>query len=436
MQINLDGKKRLWLGFILAAAAVVYLGVALRSLAAQMLGRLEDPQAWQRAAWLEPGNAIYPYQLGRYAILQDRDASRAASYFEAAVARNPHEARYWFELAGVYQALNRTQDQSQALDRALLADPRTPEMAWQAGNFYLVQGEGDKALNAFRVVMENDPGLRADAIDMAWHVTPDVERLLREAIPPRTDLYLELLQTLVSRKEDASAKLLFRHLLELGQPFEAKKIFFYIRYLLASGDTAGAREAWAEMAPLCGLTAYLPTDNLVVNGGFDLAALNDGLDWHYTPAEHVKLALDTSEFHGGHRSLIIHFDGLGVNEVGLEQWIPVLANTTYDFSAYFKAQAIEGAGGPVFLVQDQVSNEIYYTSSELIGSEVWRQVGGSFRTGMNAKLLSLRLVRRPANNAIQGKLWVDDIQLTSHADGLSLTAKSKAGRHSREGIKP
>ena len=95
MQMNLDGKKRVWLGFILAAAAVVYLGVALRSVAAQMLGRFEDPQAWQRAAWLEPGNATYPYQLGRYAILQDRDASSAANYFEAAVARNPHEARNW-----------------------------------------------------------------------------------------------------------------------------------------------------------------------------------------------------------------------------------------------------------------------------------------------------------------------------------------------------
>ena len=43
------------------------------------------------------------------------------------------------------------------LEHGLVADPNTPDLAWEAGNFYLVQGETDKALREFRVVMESDP---------------------------------------------------------------------------------------------------------------------------------------------------------------------------------------------------------------------------------------------------------------------------------------
>ena len=48
-----------------------------------------------------------------------------------------------------------------ALEHAIQADSMTPDVAWEAANLYLVQGENEKALREFRVVIANDPSLAA-----------------------------------------------------------------------------------------------------------------------------------------------------------------------------------------------------------------------------------------------------------------------------------
>ena len=70
---------------------------------------------------------------------------------------------------------------------------------------------------------------------------------------------------------------------------------------------------WQQAAPRFGLSAYVPTGrNLIVNGDFSLDVLNGGFDWQYQKQRSVTLTLDPSDFHGGHRSLLITFDGPGV----------------------------------------------------------------------------------------------------------------------------
>lgn len=427
MAMKFEGKLGLPARLALAAVAVVFVLLAGRDLAASILGKLPNPDAWTLAAKLEPGNAVWPSQLARYASLQDSDPARAAGYMEQAVALNPHDARYWFDLASYYQQMGQMQNQSRAFDAALKADPKTPALAWQAANFYLLDGETDKALAAFRLTLENDPSYREEAMHLIWQASPDVDHILQIAVPPDPELYQLLLAILVSEKQDAPARQVFSRLIQLGKPLNPKKVTFFIRFLLTQGDPAAAMAAWQTMAPLCGLNAYLPNQNLVVNGGFDLRLLNDGFDWHYNKLPHADLALDASDFHGGSRSMEVAFDGFPVGEIGMEQWVPVRPDTQYDFSAFFKTEDMEGAGGPVFLVQDQQSAEIYFTSPFLVGAEIWREVSGTFRTGPNAKLISLRLVRQPADNVIKGKLWVDDVEITVHTGPAPAGAKPQGG---------
>ena len=118
--------------------------------------------------------------------------------YQAAVQLNPHSARYWFDLAGAYQVLGDTANQTAALERAIQADSMTPDVAWEAANLYLVQGENEKALREFRVVIANDPSLAEAAIQFCWRIEPDVDALLRDVVPPRNDAYaafLNLLET-------------------------------------------------------------------------------------------------------------------------------------------------------------------------------------------------------------------------------------------------
>jgi hypothetical protein len=170
------------------------------------------------------------------------------------------------------------------------------------------------------------------------------------------------------------------------------------------------------------LSAYQPSpENRVVNGDFMLAVLNAGFDWTYEKSSDVSLSLDQTESHAGHRSLSIIFDSHGIEDAGIRQLIPVEPNTKYDFSAYFKTQTLEGAGGPRFVLEDRFSGTNYFASDELKDTEIWKQVEGTFRTGADTRLLVLRVQRVPVGNAIRGKLWIGDIRLTPSSRVLQQT---------------
>jgi hypothetical protein len=149
----------------------------------------------------------------------------------------------------------------------------------------------------------------------------------------------------------------------------------------------------------------------VVNGDFSLPVLNGGFDWLYEKSSDVALALDPTESHSGHRSLSIIFDSRGMEDAGIRQLIPVEPHTEYEFSAYFKSEDIQGAGGPRFLLEDHFTRANYFASEELKDANVWKQVTGTFSTGPDTTLLVLRIQRVPAGNAIRGKLWIGGVRL-------------------------
>src|SRR6267378_294150 len=158
MRIDLRSRLR---RFSLAAACFVvvglYLQFALRAyLASHLAGSLDSPKI-RRAIHLEPANAEYRELLGRNLALSGASLDEAISDYRTAVRLNPYEARYWLDLAGAYQVAGRVAEQATSVERAIQADPTTPHVAWEAANFFLVQGDQQKALRYFRVVLANDP---------------------------------------------------------------------------------------------------------------------------------------------------------------------------------------------------------------------------------------------------------------------------------------
>src|SRR4029077_18016303 len=149
----------------------------------------------------QPRNAEYQYRLGRYLSLVELSPSQAEAPFRAAVSLNPHQARYWMALAGAYQSLGDDQRQGTSLQRALAAEPTTPEVAWEAANFYIVRGDTAAALKNLRVVMANDPYLPESALPLCWHSQPDIYFLLRALVPLLTSVNSQFLEFLISKKE-------------------------------------------------------------------------------------------------------------------------------------------------------------------------------------------------------------------------------------------
>jgi Carbohydrate binding domain len=300
------------------------------------------------------------------------------------------------------------------LEHAIQADPTTPDVAWEAANFFLVQGDNQKALQEFHVVLENEPSLDGLAIQFCWRINPDVDMLLREVVPPKSAALIAFLNLLMTRQETAAAAKVWAVLMAASESFELRHVYNYLQYLIDHKDVDQAHLAWQQAAPRFGLSSYLPTgNNLIVNGDFSLDVLNGGFDWHYQKQQSVTLTLDPSDFHGGHRSLLITFDGPGVNDAGIRQLIVVQPNTTYDFSAYYKNGEMEGAGGPHLTIQDAYTYAVVYDSDQLKEAGFWKSASGEFTTGDDCKLLVLHVRRLPEGSPIRGKLWVDDFRLVA-----------------------
>jgi tetratricopeptide (TPR) repeat protein len=415
MQISLksDWRKRLAIG-VGAVLCVIYVLLAGRLFVASVYGERPELASLKRAAALDPGNADYQNHLGRYSALVARDPAAAIEPYRAAVQLNPHSARYWFDLASAYQVLGDTSHQTWALEHAIEADPTTPDVAWEAANFYLVQGENEKALREFHVVLENEPSLADPAIQFCWRINPDVDSLLRDVVPVRSTAYQAFLNLLMAKQQTAATAKVWAAMMSSREPFEARRVYNYIQYLFDHKDVEEARLAWQQAAPRFGLASYLPTrNNLIVNGDFNLDVLNGGFDWQYERQRSVTLTLDPSDFHNGHRSLLITFDGPGVNDAGIRQFIAVQPNTHYEFSAYYKNGELEGAGGPHLTLQDAFSQAVVYDSDELKEAGFWKSATGEFTTGEDCKLLVLHVRRLPAGSPIRGKLWVDDFRLVA-----------------------
>ena len=405
-------RRRLITGVALVLAGI-YTLLATRQVVVSWLGDRVELKSLQHAASLDPSNADFRNHLGRYYDLVVRDPATAIGYYRSAVQLNPHSARYWFDLASAYQILGDTPNQTQALEHAIDADSMTPDVAWEAANLYLVQGQNDKALREFRVVMANDSSLAGTSIQFCWRIQPDVDVLLRDVVPRDANAYVAFLELLESKQETAATFKVWDALIQSGQTFESRRVYDYFRYLIKHKEVDQATKVWQQSVSRFGLASYQPTvGNLVVNPTFSLDVLNGGFDWQYEKQSGVSLTYDDRDFHAGRRSMLVTFDGPGISDAGFYQLIPVQRGTSYDFTAYYKNGELEGAGGPHFTIQDMYSQQVYYDSDELKDGSFWKSVDGEFTTSSDCKLVVLHVRRLPAGSPIRGKLWIDDFHLS------------------------
>jgi len=413
MAIPLSNRRRWQFAAGVVFVGCVYIFLTGAEYAASVFASRAELPSLERAVRLSPGNADYRHRLGRYFAFVAVDPQSAIESLRAAVELNPHDARYWFDLAAAYQVTGDLTGQRAALDRALQAEPTAPDVAWEAANFFLIDGDIDRALREFRVVIENDVSLVDAALRACWRVRPDPDALLRDVVPARTDSLIAFLNLMTSKQETEGAIKTWQRLAQLHEKFQNRYLYEYVRYLIAAHRPDAAMSAWQQTAGVLGLAAYLPTqDNLVVNGDFSLDILNGGFDWTYVNRIGVQPLLDPSDFRQGQRSLSLTFEGPGINDAGIQQLIPVRAATTYEFSAYYKSADFQGAGGPQIVLRDAYTGAPLYSSDPLNDADFWKEVHSQVKTPNSTTLLVLAIERFPAGSPIRGKLWLGDFELS------------------------
>lgn len=393
-------------------AAVSYSWVALEAYRAQRLADSPDGSFLGKAIALVPANASYHDLLCRRNMFISQDFERAVIECRRASELNPYDSSIWLDLAQAYYSTANEQLSQAAIQKALIVDPTTPNTAWNAANFFLLQGNISEAMEQYAIVLREDPSLAPVVLNTYWQSLHDLDGI-RGILPPEPTIYLELLRLLLSTGDFRSAGQIWSELMQLKTTFDFRKALFYIDVLLQAQDVTRASEAWKDLASRSKeLQAYFEPNNLVTDASFAHQILNSGFDWRYTPKPQAAVTLDTSIYHVGDRSLKIVYSQSN-SDAGISQYIAVRPDSRYRVTAWVSSEDIESANGPALTVRDAYDHTVYGVTEETLGTTPWHCVVAEFRSGHNTSLLLLALERHPGETLIQGRFWIGDIRIVA-----------------------
>lgn len=160
------------------------------------------PEGLEKAMRLDPGNPQYPASLARFYLgsFERYDPGEAVRQFETATRLAPARAAYWAELGGAYELAGRPDDARRAYEQARRLFPNSPDINWQAANFYLRTGRIEDTLPALHKVLLGDPQLRQPAFDLVWRAGVEPGLILDRMIPEEAEILLGYLSYLVEKQ--------------------------------------------------------------------------------------------------------------------------------------------------------------------------------------------------------------------------------------------
>jgi len=393
----------------------IYGARGARTYFAERALRSDDSVRVKRASDLLPDNAEIPHAIGLQLLLANEDSGDAIGYLRRAAVTNPNSAHYWLDLASAYQVAGDAQGENTALQAAIHAEPNNPDTLVEVGMHELVSADPTHGFPEFRRALQSGPRTAGIILPACWRATRDARLILSQVLPANPALQLEFLRFLAERNETAAAAEAWEALLGANSSrFEPQLGFFYPDYLVREHDPRGFEQAWRRLAGTSSsLMPYLPSDNLIVNGGFELPILNAGLDWRHEAAPDVDVVIDgdSREAHAGSHSLYLSYNGNPVYDAGWHELVPVQPNIHYAFSAWVKSENITSSSGPRLAIVDAYSGANLLLSGDVLDSHDWYQITGELRVPSETEMASVKFIRAPANTGIRGKLWIDDLKL-------------------------
>ena len=407
--------------------------LAVRQGIAAWYFRKSTPQAIQTAIKWDPGNPEYYDALATITHLYATggNANEVVRLCKKATELSPYNAFYWADLGAAYEWVGRKDEALRAFTRAHALFPNSPEINWKIANFYVRTGKLSDALQSLKEVLLEDPAKGRQVFSLASNATGDSQQILQHMLPRRTPLLLDYLDFQVENNRMEPAAQTWATLLELDSPFDPARTFPYLDALIQHKDVDHLTEAWAALSSRFPqeIGARQSKPDLIINGNFNFAPLNGGLDWRIIPAPGATAMVDASAVFEGSKSLRINFDGTqNLEYAHVLQYVPVTPNTTYKFSAYMRAQAITTDSGPRFLLQDaydpaelvdvssKAANPTRFSISteNVTGTSDWSAHELEFKTPGNTRLLIVR-VARPAShkfdNKLAGTVWIARVSL-------------------------
>jgi len=409
---------------VLLGACLSY--YSMRSARSEYQADLDTLEGYERAKQLEPENPWNWYLLGhywQYNFVQP-DTKRAIQAYLTSLALDPRSANAWLDLGSAYESEGDFAKARQSFLEAKRDYPQSAEISWRYGNFLLRQAELDQAFSEIRRAVEADPKRGAEAFSRCWHADPDLQLILTRVLPPRREVYFDVIRDLVADKKTAEALEVWSRLEVLHPQLLLRDVFPLVDSLVETSQWEAAWRVWDQAARFAQLPPLLDEPGSVVwDGSFESGVAGGGFAWSYRPAfEGVQASLDPREKHSGSQSLRLQFGGKrNVNFDNACIVARVAPSVAYRFSAWVRTRALTTDQGLRFsLVPMGIPGARGSVTRDVRGSEPWTRVETSWTAEKDihgVRICVIRYASEKLANEIQGTAWVDDVALVPENPG-------------------
>ncbi len=426
---------------LLAAPALYRSYAVLRS--DRIVRAEQTAESFTRALEYDPRNADLWWKRGRlhHYTMGEIDIARAIDDYRHALSLNPRLGRAWVDLAGCYEQLLKFEESEGALEKAFAVHPYSPLIRWQAGNFFLRQGNLPRMYECFKTASRYDRHKLGMAIELSWKIEPNREDILQKLIPDDLSSNMSYLDFLVKRNELNLAGLVWQRLLKSSMKaefdFTPSAVFKYIDRLLVENRVREALTVWDDTLRKArtGLTDTRrkepDIENFIWNGSFEKKVLLGGFDWRYSNTEALQFQIDASNRMTGLKSLHIKFGGANLSSGFLSQIVPILQPGSYMLDFCLQTENLTTDRTPYLSIQGYPNARDVSARSGLFPSTTaWRKVSVPFYVPEGCKAARVILRRDRSlkfDNKIEGTLRVDAFSIR-RVDGGRLKIESPRSR--------
>ena len=403
------------------ALATVWIG---KTYFADRAGHTLTIDSLRLATRLDPRNSTYHVQLGRlyqYSVTNPKPAE-AIQQFQQAVKSNPYDPQAWINLAAAHEFQGDPSSAEEDLRHASTLAPNLPQFQWTIGNYFLLHGNTLEAFQHLKVVLASSRQYDRTVFNIAWKSSGNAEQILQKLIPNDLPAEFSYLNYLITEQRFPEAEAVWKRIAATPETFNPHEASGYIDTLIKTGRVDVAYHVWTALQGkgLIHSSAGSPNQNLITNGNFEDPLLNMGFGWRIQDVAGVYAGLDTATFHSPGHSLFVQFTGKqNLNYHQVFQFVRVSPSQVYQLDAFMKTQDITSDSGPRLEVVDAYNPQALdkFTTGMTGTSGGWNPLNIEFKTGPKTQILLVLLVRPPSktddDNVITGKVWLDDVQITS-----------------------
>ncbi len=363
---------------------------------ADSFSRQGDQVSLERALQYTPDDASLHNRLGRVLLNQPLgDSGRAIKELSRATELDPRTGQFWVDLSVARELEPDISGAAEALNRARLAEPRTPTILWYLANFELRRGEKEQSIAVLRDLLAQSPEYTSRALPVFARAA-DLQTLVNLAIPPRADSLAAVMDYIRREERVADVPHIWKRVVELGQPVNQWDINVFQDWLLFSNHGRLASEVWRQAAE----RGWIPVDRVAMkqpfyNSDFSRPMLNHGFDWRVLQHPEAYVWIGDRGPHPGQQAMCVRFsDTARLDYNHLLHFVSVEPEHNYALSAWIRTEQLNSGVGVILqLSEGQGASATIVKSDPLGGTHPWSEIRLPFRTGANAELARLTLIR-------------------------------------------